>query len=236
VIEKSYTIKPSEVDLIWQTDGFVPPFFKGKALFSHQNKIKFVAVPHIIDSKGQEIPAKNLVYKWTRNGTVLGDFSGYGKNTYTLIPSIISRPLNIEVEVTSPDSSGIAYTQTTVYPIDPKIVFYKKDPLYGIQFQNAFGSNLEINDSQELTVMGYPLYFGAFDPDDYTLAYKWAINGERIANTENQFVRVFRQKEGTSGTAQISLSVENQDEILQYASSNFFLKFGTKEETTPSAF
>ncbi len=47
VAEKTIRIKPGEVDLIWETESYVPPFYKGKALFSYQNKINFIAIPHI---------------------------------------------------------------------------------------------------------------------------------------------------------------------------------------------
>src|SRR3989344_9700476 len=68
-IEKTFIIKPVGVDLVWESDGFVPPFYKGKALFSHQNKITIIALPHILSTSGVEIGAKNLIYTWKKNGT-----------------------------------------------------------------------------------------------------------------------------------------------------------------------
>jgi hypothetical protein len=230
-IEKTYNIKPTSVDLIWQTDGYTPPFYKGKTLFGHQNKIQFIALPHIIGSNGQEIAAKNLIYKWTRNGTVVGDFSGYGRNTYTMIASIISRPLDIEVEVTSPDSNGVGYAETVANPIEPMIVMYEKSPLYGIQFQKALTNTVELNNSKEIAVIASPFFFGVTNAQNQNLQYKWAINGVSINNGTDPTIRVFRQKEGTVGTSYISLSIENADKILQYSSNGFNLKFGTPNTT-----
>ena len=52
--------------------------------------------------------------------------SGYAKNAYTLSGSLISRPLEVEVEVSSPNGGTTGYARTTVSPTDPFIVFIKK--------------------------------------------------------------------------------------------------------------
>lgn len=230
IIRKTFTLKPSSVDLLWQSYGYTPPFYKGKTLFSHQNKIKFIALPHIIGSNGAEIPAGNLIYKWTRNGTVLGDFSGYGKNTYTMISSVISRPLQIQVEVTSPTSDDIAEASVVAAPIEPTVTFYEKNPLYGIRFQKALVGDITMTGTKEIDVLVAPFYFGVSSLTDYSLNYKWNINNTPINDGEIKIDRVFRQKEGTVGTSYISLTVENTNKILQYATGGFNLKFDNAVE------
>ncbi|OHA94046.1 MAG: hypothetical protein A3H52_00040 [Candidatus Zambryskibacteria bacterium RIFCSPLOWO2_02_FULL_39_26] len=227
-IEKTVQIKPTSVDLIWQSGGYTPPFYKGKSLFAHQNSITFIAIPHIIGSNGGEISPKNLIYKWKLNGSVKDSSSGYGKNSYTMTGSLISRPLNVEVEVTSPADASLGYARTVVAPITPTIVFYKKDPLYGIGFQDAlFGT--EILQSKEMAIVGVPFFFSA--GNQYELQYKWSINGVAIDNDTTQTTRVFRQNKGVSGTSNIGLSVEHLNKILQFSSVSFDLMFG--ENTTP---
>lgn len=224
-IEKSITIKPSDVDIIWQSQSFVPPFYKGKAMFSHQNQITFIAIPHITGSNGQEINNKNLIYKWRKNGTVIEDVSGFAKNTYTFTGPLISRPLQVSVEVSSVNNDGVAFGQTYIEPGEPSIVFYRKDPIYGIKFEKALTGTFELNNSKEITVIGIPLFFGVLDPAFFALNYKWLINGVSVGNDSSANTQVFRQKEGTSGSSKISLNIENSDKILQYASEDFNLKF-----------
>ena len=226
VVEKTLRIKPAGVDLIWESEGFVPPFYKGKSLFSHQNKVTLVALPHITSSNGSEINAKNLIYTWKKNGSVIESASGFGKNTYSFVSSLISRPFSISVDVTTTDETGIGYTGINVTPTEPSVVFYRKDPIYGIEFQKALYGTTELVDSKELTVVGMPLFFGTTNQTSSGLIYKWSVNGSPTNNGPQQFVQVFRQLEGTSGTANISLSVENTIKILQYGSSNFNLMFG----------
>ena len=224
-IQKNYTIKPTSVDLIWQATGYTPPFYKGKTLFSHQDIIEFIALPHVFSSKGVEIPPQNLIYTWTRNGTVVGDFSGFGKYTYTVQSSIISRALDVQVQVTSPTTDSIGSAEVVVPPLEPEIVFYEKNPLYGIQFQRALTDEVTLNSSKEIEIVGEPYFFGTKDPKDNSLSYKWNINNTSIGGDMTQQSRVFRQADGTSGTSFISLSIENTKQILQSASAGFNLVF-----------
>lgn len=226
LIERSLTVSPVSVDLIWQNDSFVPPFYKGKALYSHQNKITFIALPHIFDN-GKEVSPKNLIYTWKKNGSVVDSASGYGKNTYTTEGSVISRTLNIEVNVTSPTTNAGGYAHTIVTPIEPSIVFYKKNPLYGIEFQTALSGAVNIKNSNEINILAVPFFFGVTDKKSIDLTYIWSINGSEISNTGSSN-QVFRKKEGTEGNSFISLSIENSNKILQYASADFNLVFNNK--------
>lgn len=223
-IVKTFSLKPISVDLVWESDGFIPPFYKGKSLFSHQNKVTVVAIPHIPNSNGLEINPKNLIYKWRKNGSVIDNVSGYGKNSYTFEGSLISRPVTIGVEVSS-ISDGIGYANITLDPVEPGIIIYKKDPVYGIEFQNALKDNTEYKNSSEISIIGMPYFYDFSDYDSETLVYKWLINGTPLYNENNSKTQTFRQREGTTGTSRISLSIENPNKILQYASKNFNLTF-----------
>ena len=219
-ITKTIKTKPSSVDIIWQSEGTVPPFYKGKTLWGHENIITFIALPHITGSNGVEISSKNLVYKWSQNGRVAESQSGYGRNTFTVVPTIISRPMNIQVEVTGV-ASGVGQSSIYVAPIESSVVLYSKHPLYGIEFQKALTGTVELNASKEIILLAIPFYFKG--PG---LSYKWSINNIPIGNAPDSNTQVFRQKEGVSGTSRISLSVENSQRILQLAGTEFNLKFG----------
>ncbi len=231
-ITKSYDIRPTTVDMIWQATGYTPPFYKGKTLFSHQDVIEFIALPHFSDANGAEIPPQNLIYTWTRNGTVVGDFSGYGKYTYTVQSSIISRPLDIQVQVTSPNTNAVGSAETVVAPTDPMVLMYEKNPLYGIQFQKVLADGAILSSSREINVIGEPYFFGTTDSHDTSLTYNWSINGNSIDSDTTQTTRVFREPDGVVGTSNISLSVTNTNQILQSAQYAFNLIFGKTQTQT----
>ena len=224
VITKTLQIRPGSIDLIWQTDALTPPFYKGKGLMSHQNRISFVAVPYMTDSNSNLIPAKNLIYKWIKNGSVEQSASGYGKNVYSFVSSIISRDLSVRVEVISTDATVKGQGFASANLIEPEIIFYKKNPLYGIEFQKALTRTIPMG-AKEIEVVGMPFNFGAMSPNGADLTYKWFINGGEVKDGLNGLTRVFRVQEGTSGTANISLNIEHVGKILQSASDNFSLQF-----------
>lgn len=227
-----YNFRPAKVDVVWQSDSLVPPFYKGKALFSHQNKITFIAIAHLYDEKGNEIDPTKLIYKWSANDDADPDNSGYGKYVYTRIGNLISRPLSVTVQVSSSDGVNVAYGLANVTPVDPFIAFYEKNPLYGIQFQKALTNTIDMPDLKELTIFSFPFYSGSPNPIFPDLVYKWAVNGSPIENSNIKNIQVLRRKEGSTGTAKISLSVENTSKILQYASGYFSIVFKNKNNTS----
>ena len=225
--EKTYRLTPSSIDLLYQSSGFVPPFYKGKSLFSHQSKIEIVALPHIVGSNGAELNPKNLIYKWRKNGSVVETASGYGKNVYSLEGSIISRSIDIDVEATSATTGDLGYASIKITPIEPSITMYVKNPATGIEFQKGFSNNETLKSSGEITLVGMPFFFESTDYND-SLYYKWSINDSAISENAGKKTQTFRQKEGVSGVAKISLSIENTERILQYANSILNLSFESK--------
>ncbi len=230
-ITKSYSIKPTEVDLLWQADGYTPPFYKGKTMFVHQNKITFIAIPHILNSSGKEISPTNLIYKWTRNGVVMEDSSGYGKNTFTMTGSLISRQLDVTVDVTSPDTGAVGFAETLVTPRDPEIYLYEKSPLYGVLFEKALTQTVQLT-GKEMGVVAVPLFFGTTYAENPSLSYNWGINGSVVGTDTHTASRIFRQQEGTVGTSHISVSIEHASKILQSMNTGFDLMFGTQTKQT----
>ncbi len=225
-IQKNFKIRPASVDLMWESHGFVPPFYKGKALFAHQNKVTIIAFPHILGSNGIELNPKNLVYKWKRNGSVIETASGFGKNSITLEGSIISRPVTVTVEVSS--DSGEAYGSVVINPVEPYLVMYKKDPTYGIQFQKVLDKSLILNGINEITVVGVPFFFDREAHASKSLVNSWFINGNPLGNEKSQWIQTFRPTDGTRGSSNISLNVENVDKILQSSSNTFSLIFNNE--------
>lgn len=224
VITNTINISPVSVDLMWQSKSYVPPFYKGKAMFSHQNSLTIIAIPHIV-SNGQEISAKKLIYIWKKDGSVSEQDSGYGKNTFTFDGSLISRPVMVEVSVSSAQTGDTGYAHTTLTPIEPKLIFYKKDPLYGIEFQKALSGDVGLGTESEINVLGIPMFYGVTNKRNADLTYNWSVNGFPINSELNRSSQVFRRKEGEFGKSNISLDITSESKILQYSSGNFNINF-----------
>jgi hypothetical protein len=66
-------------------------------LFSIQSAITFIAIPHLF-SYGKELEPEKLIYKWYKDGEIIDDLSGYGKNSIKLNSSILGRSIQMGVE------------------------------------------------------------------------------------------------------------------------------------------
>lgn len=228
-INRQITIRPTSVDIIWEAETYTPPFFKGKSLFSHESLITFTAIPSITGQNGSTPSPQNLIYTWKRNGSALPDFSGYGKNTYKYKSGIISRPVQIEVVVTSPNSDSLGRGFATVYPIDPLVVFYEKNPLYGIMFNKSISGNIKLEDKREIEIVALPLFFSGKTISNNKIVYDWKINNGTIDSKTLERSKIFRPIENTSGSSIISVSAQNTDGLLQTADKGFNLEFTTNE-------
>jgi hypothetical protein len=136
-IRKVVTLKSGDVDLVWETGGFAPPFYRGKIPFIYQNYLKITAVPHFIDASGKAISPKNLAYAWKQDTTALQDQSGFGKDSITIKGNIIPHPFTVSVEVSSMDSKAHGASMLQFEAIAPSISFYEDDPLYGVLYNTA---------------------------------------------------------------------------------------------------
>ncbi|MHB1316604.1 MAG: hypothetical protein ACYCZW_01970 [Minisyncoccota bacterium] len=227
-IIKNINITPNIVSILWEADTYTPPFFKGKTLFSHQSTVTFVAQPQIIVG-GKTISATNLIYKWSKDGTILGNQNGYGKQTLTLDGSVISRTMRIFVEVEDPQSGAIASGVISLNPVEPEILTYVVDPLYGVQYNKAIKGTLGLP-SKEITLMAVPYFFSiknsSYNPE---ISYNWSINGNTILDGLNTNTRVFRKVGDVFGTSNIGLRILNDNKLLQFASYNMLIDF--KKET-----
>lgn len=208
-----------EVDILWRGDTYVPPFYKGKALWSSQSRITFLAIPH---GAGIGNPA-NLTYKWTKNGTVLGNINGIGKNTMAFTDSILSRSQIIKVDVLSSDQgTTLASASVTITPISPTLAIYENNPLYGFMFHKETGDTYKLQE-KEITFTAFPFFFSALNRLDGAINYEWRTNAGE-AETKNSVT--YRIPDNTTGSSQISVSSSNKDKIMQSSDKSFLIQFG----------
>lgn len=218
---KTFDINPASVDLVWEANTYVPPFYKGKALHSNQGELKIVAMPEFVKN-GRRIPSSNLIYKWSNGSEVYQSQSGYGKNILILNGSIFGREDTIDVLVTDPVNNLAAEAYVTVNPIEPQIVFYKNDPYYGHIFDTAIRGSFDLT-SEEVQILAAPYFFSKEKDGD--LKYEWRLNNSRVTNLENSRTAIFRKPEGQTGQSNISLSIENLNRILQQADTGVLMRF-----------
>ncbi len=224
-IIKTASVSSQEVPIIYEASGYTPPFYKGKAIFTKEGDITFIAMPNLFTPSGASVNPKNLIYKWTIDGTVQGSLSGYGKNTLSYTEDILGKDVLVQVDVSSLDGSITGTGSMLVSPEEPEMMFYEKNPLYGTLFNTELGANdFQMTDS-EVTVGAYPYYASAVLKSDPTLKYSWSINGNPIAQAENQNYATFRNSTNQKGSSVIEAILENSARILQGATGSVKINF-----------
>jgi hypothetical protein len=229
VIDKTVTIQPADIDLLWQATSYVPPFYQGKALYPHQGLITFTAIPNVSADKSITKSLGSYIYTWKKDNDVLGSFSVYGRDTFSLLGTIISRPFTIEVDVSSTDGVSLGSASATINPIPPQIALYENDPLLGVLYNKNL-SNYTMQ-GKEVSVTAVPFYFNT-GAEPAQLEYKWTMNGQSIASQTDPATLTLRNTTGASGNSTIGLRISNVLKTLQSASNSMSITFNQDNQTS----
>ena len=227
VLQNTITISSGSVDMIIEASGYVPPLFLGKLSPSYQNTVSVVAVPHIANASGVEYDPSTLIYLWKKNGQVLQDQSGYGKQSLTVDGDVVPRPYSVSVSVSSRDGAAQAQGTTEVTLQAPTISFYVSDPLYGTLFNQAVNGTVRIGAQKESSVLAVP--FGFDRPSDGLggLSLDWQVNSQSRPELSSSDSVVLRAPGEAAGSSQIGLQIRNSKSILQGADAGFTVMFYT---------
>lgn len=230
-ITRSITVRPTAVDIIWKAHAYTPPFYKGKALSPSAGLVVLTAMPELKDQRGNKLDPRELVYTWSERGVVLGNASGFGKQSIVLSNGTVAqRPLVVKVLVSSFDNTIQAQATTRVPVQGTAIVFYEKHPLEGIRYGSAIVDTFDLLED-EITVRAEPFYFSLDDIASGLIRYRWKINGGDISVPlkEQGTEMVFRKEGIRSGLTRISFKAENFNipfRVLQEAFSEFTINLG----------
>ncbi len=222
VFNKSLIIRSGDIEILWQSKSYTPPFYKGKALYPIQGDITAVAVPHLFQN-GVELNPRELIYAWEKDGKKQQSASGYGKNTIKLPSEFGSKTIELAVTVSSLDGNSVGTRRITITPQNPQIVFYEDSPLYGPIYSNALTSSLFLS-SDEIRLRATPYYFSTNLPHStFPLLFKWEINGTPV-DEANSYITL-RRTAGVSGTSIVSMSTTNNNKLFQNFKSSLKINF-----------
>ena len=209
-ITKSFSVSPSEIELLWEsTDGYVPLFYKGKALPSRGGIIKAVAIPNTNTIKSGN---GNISYSWKNNDSAVTDASGYNKNSFIFSNDLFDTKNTITVIASSVSENYTAEKTTTIASVSPKVLFYKKSPTEGVLYNNALNSDT-IFGGDEMTMVAVP-YFLALKGNEDNFNYNWNINGDPI-DTPSKKTEITIRPTSRGGYADISVAFESITKLFQ---------------------
>lgn len=225
VIRDSITFRPTEVTLIWESDGHIPPFYKGRSLYTLGGTIKVTAIPEFFNSKEKRINPKDLVYTWKKNGDVVADASGYGKDSFISNKTTYLRESNdISVEVSSPRENITGSASTIIEPQSLEILMYEKSPLYGILFNKTLPSSFTLI-NEEITLYAVPFFFSTQTQSLGELSFDWTMNKNPIRSAAGSSELTLRKEAGQVGSSDISLNIQNPRKVLQNTDAQIQILF-----------
>lgn len=221
LLEKKYSIIPNEVDIYYEAETYVPPFFKGRPEFSPQSDVYLIAVPNLIDQNNKQIPDNLIVFEWKINGEVDDKNSGVGKSTYHYVSGLLPKPISASLTISAVNSDQRAKTSKLIEPIKPSVSVYEKNPAYGTIFEQTIKNDFVLN-RDEIEVVAVPYYFS--NNILQKGIFNWFLNGNKIDGF-NKNVVVFRKIQDGQSQNQVKITVENNNDILQEAYGVFNLNF-----------
>jgi hypothetical protein len=225
VVEISASVRPNTMALLWEaTDSYVPPFYKGKALPTLGSEIKIVALPEIRNGS-TTINPKNMTYDWKFNYENDAAASGYGKNSYTYTQDYLENTSIVGVTATTLSQNGGAAGDISIGSFLPRILFYKKDTAIGTLWENALTSGHVVG--SEEVIVAAPYFVSPKNLWHPTLRWDWSINGQSIPTTDSLHPNLLpiKPNPGTSGTANISLQVNNSEKIFETVNQTLNVQF-----------
>lgn len=227
---QSLAIRPATTDILWQADTYTPPFYKGKALHSNQDPITVVAEPFFINSQGVRLDPETLIYRWKQNGKLNDLASGYGKKTFKIIPSVLLKPIDVEVDISSVDGVFRSISSVNIPNSKTEVLLYENHPLYGIIFEKSLNAGEFPITNHEVRIIGTPFFFSEEQKKLGQLVYDWKLNNASVNQQGNEVI--FRKPEGGGdGRSFVSLGIKNLERFAQSSSASLYVQFKNKEET-----
>jgi len=203
------TIETS-IPLVWESDTYTPPFYKGKALSPSDSGSRIIALPP------STFGPDTATYTWKFNGKVLGSLSGVGKKTLSLAGSPFTSDRLVTVTVESADGSqeGVGVVRIPVQK--PLVLAYEDSPLSGIRFENAL-ERFSGHTETDIPLLAYPYFFSTTHRLS-GLSYEWTVGGRSVSDGKNGSLTA---RSDVAGTSTVQVSVHNLKNILQQATHDF---------------
>ena len=214
-LEKGFSFRAADVDILWEALNYTPLAYKGKALPVSGSLIKITAIPYFSESSSR------LIYEWQIDYKNFPDISGMGKNSFVFKSADIYNTNKIGLTVSNYDRSVVAQKSVAIEIGAPKVIFYEESPLEGVKYNKALTGDVQM-EQDEIIIEAEPYFFSLSDLGK--ISYEWMMNSEKIIPEEFPNVLSLRKGE-TSGRSLIELKASNPSNVLQYADTRLGINY-----------
>jgi len=208
-------LRPTEVDLLWEADSYVPPFYRGRALPSPGSSVRLFVVPRFQRPGADSLLSPDeLIYTWKKNSRIVQAVSGRGKHTVSVESPALFGTDTVSVEVRTSDGMLRGFASVRISSVEPVLSLYENHPVFGILYHRAL-TNGSVLPETEAIFTAVPYFAPTRTPDSSTLIYAWRINNTPIGNDPKHPSSITINAEDSSGLAQIVLALTH--------ATNFFI-------------
>lgn len=226
VLTETITIAPAEVTLLWEADTYTPPFYKGRSLYSSGSLIRAEAIPNFLNDEGDPYDPSELIYTWSKNGTVLGRASGVASNSLRTEGPKFFGDYILSVEVTTPDGVQTAQSAALIETTEPVIKLYERSPLTGTQYHNGIDAGYDFSGPSQFEVQAEPYFMDIIHPNDEFIKYGWRVSGTEVfPNNESPSILTIKLSPEDSLSASLEIVVDHSLHLLQAGEANFGISF-----------
>lgn len=229
-VTKDLSWSPVGVTILWEADTYTPPFYKGKALMTAQSRVRAIAIPDTNTGKSA-LSSGNLVYTWKKDGSVVSEASGYGKNSFAFVGPKPYGETNVRVQASSLSGSTNSEMRVDIPLSTPFVLFYENNPLLGVLYKKPLSPNLTLS-KKEFSVSAEPYFFSYEAVENPSSAYVWSLNGQQVHNPSHLIT--LRNESGAVGRSEVSLAAKGARQTFQNASRSLMINFLADESTRPS--
>lgn len=206
------SIKPVELDLLWESDSYTPPFFRGRALPSAGSTLNLQAVPRFKRSDGTFVPSSDIIFTWRKGSSIIASVSGRGKSSARIPGPTLFGHDTFSVEARSVDGGFAAQTSVQVTSIEPILDLYQNSPLFGVEYHDALGVS-PVSES-EAVLHATPYYLAGGDPHDSGLQYQWSVNGQTVPTNTLKPEELTVNADQSDGVARVGLSLTSATDFF----------------------
>lgn len=212
----SGVIRPTSVDLLWEGDTYVPPFYQGRALPSAGGSVRLYAVPHF-QSAGANAPIdpSELFYTWKKDGRTLTSLSGKGRYSVMIDGPVLFGTDIVSVEVKTADGVLQGSASVRLASVEPSLVLYEEHPIFGVLFHRAVENGATFPET-EVGFVAIPYYAPVQNLQTQLLAYNWRVNGSSVSSNQARPNTITLNAAGSDGRATLELTLTH--------ATNFFLR------------
>lgn len=224
---------PTTIDLLYDADSYVPPFYPGRALPSSGTVINIQAMPNFVTPEGKRLTTDTIVYNWKQDGRVLKALSGKGKSSISVPASLPKDSTTISVDAISADGRLHGAATLRIPTIEPAIDLYEDHPLFGIQYYSAMNTPSFVSDT-EMTFAVAPYFAPVHTSSDPSLQYTWSVNGMDVPINASSPNEITIDASKSSGLAWINVAVSHVTDFFTNLAEQWGIQFApSSDSTTP---